>query len=157
MLTSWLRRYYWLVALAIAMAVTVGSARAPVPDLNPAAISYKLPDQINWIHAANGSDSAVLAGDPSKEGMYIVLTRWTAHHMSHPHFHPNDRYITVLSGTWWVNTGPKYDMENAKPIPAGSYVVHHGKEIHYDGAKDEECLLQIVGMGPATNTPAEQK
>jgi hypothetical protein len=48
-------------------------------------------------------------------------------------------------------------MEHAKPVPAGSFVIHYGKEIHYDGAKDEECLLQIVGMGPATNTPAEQK
>ena len=109
MLTSWMRRYYWVVALVIAMAVSVGSAKAPVPDLNPAAISYKLPNQINWVHAANGSDSAVLAGDPAKPGMYIVLTRWTAHHMSHPHFHPNDRFITVVSGTWWVGTGTKYD------------------------------------------------
>jgi hypothetical protein len=36
-------------------------------------------------------------------------------------------------------------------------VVHYGKQIHYDGAKDEECVLQIVGMGPATSTPAEEK
>jgi len=63
----------------------------------------------------------------------------------------------VISGTWWVNTGPKYDMENAKPVPAGSFVIHYGKEIHYDGAKDEPCVLQIVGMGPATSTAAEQK
>ena len=41
-----------------------------------------------------------------------------------------------------------------KPVPAGSYVTHFGKEIHYEGAKDTECVLQIVGMGPATNTPA---
>src|SRR3977135_1611119 len=109
MLTSWLRRYYWLVALAIAMAVTVGSARAPVPDLNPAAISYKLPDQINWIHAPNGSDSAVPASNPSKPESSPALTRWTAHHMSQPPFHPNDRYITVMSGPWCVGRGTKYD------------------------------------------------
>jgi len=50
MLTSWLRRYYWLVALAIAMAVTVGSARAPVPDLNPARDILQVctgPDQLD--------------------------------------------------------------------------------------------------------------
>ena len=157
MLTSWMRRYFWVVALVTAMAVSVGSAKAPAPDLNPAAISYKLPDQISWVHAPNGSDSSVLAGDPSKPGMYIVLTRWTAHHMSHPHFHPNDRYITVVSGTWWVGTGTKYDPDSTVPLPPGSVVTHFGKQVHYDGAKDGDVTLVIAGEGPATQTPAEVK
>ena len=127
------------------------------PDLNPAAISYKLPNQINWVHAANGSDSAILAGDPAKPGMYIVLTRWTAHHMSHPHFHPNDRFITVISGTWWVGTGTKYDPDSTVPLPPGSVVTHFGKQVHYDGAKDEDVTLVIAGEGPGTQTPAEVK
>jgi hypothetical protein len=44
-----------------------------------------------------------------------------------------------------------------KPVPAGSFVVHPGKQIHYDGAKDAECILEIVGIGPATSTQAEEK
>ena len=77
--------------------------------------------------------------------------------MSHPHFHPNDRYITVLSGTWWVGTGKKFDPDSTVPLPAGSVVTHYGKQIHYDGAKDEAVTLEIVGEGPATITPAEEK
>jgi len=96
-------------------------------------------------------------GDPSKPGLYVVLQKWLPHNNSRPHFHANDRYIYVLKGTWWVNTGPKYDPAGFKPVPAGSFVVHTAKEIHYDGAKDEECILEIVGMGPATSTPAESK
>ena len=57
MLTSWMGRYYWAVVLVIAMAVSVGSAKAPAPELNPAAISYKLPDQVNWVHGENGADT----------------------------------------------------------------------------------------------------
>jgi len=149
-------RWVSRVVLVMTMFMWLGVTRAA--DLDPKAITISLPKDIKWVkNAAAGSEVATLVGDPGKPGLYIVLQKWLPHHNSRPHFHPNDRYITVLSGTWWVNTGPKYDMENAKPIPAGSYVVHHGKEIHYDGAKDEECLLQIVGMGPATNTPAEQK
>jgi hypothetical protein len=72
-------------------------------------------------------------------------------------FHPTDRYIYVISGTWWVGTDAKYDPDNIVPVPAGSYVTHFGKQIHYDGAKDEEFVLEIVGMGPATSTPAEAK
>jgi hypothetical protein len=44
-----------------------------------------------------------------------------------------------------------------KPVPAGSYVVHYGGQIHYDGAKDEEVILEIVGMGPANSTSGERK
>lgn len=154
---TWMQRCYFLGALVIAMAVSIGSAKAPGPDLNPAAISIKLPEQINWDHGENGADNAVLFGDPSKPGLYIVLTRWNAHHMSHPHFHPNDRYITVLSGTWWVGTGKKFDPDSTVPLPAGSAVTHFGKQIHYDGAKDAAVTLEIVGMGPATITPAEEK
>ncbi len=87
----------------------------------------------------------------------MVLTKWTAHHNSRPHFHPNDRFITVLSGTWWVNTGRNYDPDGMKPVPAGSFVTHYAKEVHYDGAKDGDVVLEIVGFGPATATPAEDK
>jgi hypothetical protein len=126
-------------------------------DLDPAAIAIKLPEQIPWTKAEGGAQRAILAGDPDKPGLYVMLIKWLPYNMSRPHFHPNDRFITVLSGTWWVGTGPKYDPDSTKPVPAGSFVTHFGKQIHYDGAKDEPAVLEIVGMGPATTTPAEQK
>jgi len=42
-------------------------------------------------------------------------------------------------------------------MPAGTFVPHFGKQVHYDGAKDEEAVLLIAGEGPATPTPAEDK
>jgi len=92
-----------------------------------------------------------------KPGLYIVLVKWHAHNFSHPHYHPNDRYITVLSGTWWVGTGTKFDPDHTVPMPAGSYVTDFAKGIHYDGAKDGDAVIEIVGEGPATMTPAETK
>jgi quercetin dioxygenase-like cupin family protein len=77
--------------------------------------------------------------------------------MSRPHFHPNDRYITVLSGTWYVGTGSKYSPETTTPIPVGSFVTHPGKQIHYDGSKEGDTVLLIMGEGPATSVPAEVK
>jgi hypothetical protein len=153
--TSSTPRRYWLVALVIAMLVSLGSAK--VTDLNPAALAYKLPDQIKWTDEPSGAKAAVLLGDLAKPGLYIVLVKWTPHHMSHPHWHPNDRFITVLSGTWWVGTGTKFDPDGTVPMPAGTFVTHFGKQVHYDGAKDVEAVLEIVGEGPATPTPAEAK
>jgi hypothetical protein len=150
------RRILPFAALGIAALVSLAAARAT--DLNPAAIKIQLPNQIKWDDdMKRGESTAVLAGDPEKEGIYVELVKWHAHHMSHPHFHPNDRFITVISGTWWVGTGTKYDPDSTVPLPVGTYVRHVGKEIHYDGAKDEDVVLEIVGMGPATATPAEVK
>ena len=139
-------------------ALLVWLAPVRAGDLNPAALTFRLPAQIPWVESPGGGNAqAILAGDPNKPGLYVVLNKWHAHHNSRPHFHPNDRFITVLSGTWWVNTGPKYDPDGMVPMPAGTFVTHYGKQIHYDGAKDEDCVLEIVGMGPATSTPAEEK
>jgi len=147
---------YSLFAAGFAALVSLGSAK-PKPELNPAALSYKLPSQINWVETPGGASQAVVVGDLSKPGLYVELIRWHAHHMSHPHFHANDRYIYVLSGTWWVGTGTKFDPDSTVAMPAGSFVTHYGKQVHYDGAKDEDAVLEIVGEGPATTTPAEVK
>ena len=147
--------YRWLIGLTIATVVSLASVKAT--DLNPAALIYKTPDQIPWVENEGGSATAVVHGDPTKPGLYIVLNKWHAHHMSHPHFHPNDRFITVLSGTWWVGTGTKFDPDSTVAMPTGSFVTHFAKQIHYDGAKDGDVVLEIVGQGPATSTPAEVK
>ena len=149
-----MRRFLQATAM-VALFVTFGSVA--IGDLNPKALAYQLPNQIKWVEGANGAATFNLVGDPAKPGFYIYLNKWHPHHMSRPHFHPNDRYITVLSGTWWVGTGSKYDPPSTVPLPAGTFVTHFGKQIHYDGAKDEECLLEISGQGPADATPAETK
>jgi len=147
----------WLVSpLIFAAMLTIGSAA----ELNPAAVVYKLPDQIQWssVNAA-GAQNAVLVGDPTKPGFYAVYNKWTkGNHFSRPHFHPNDRYIVVLQGTWWVGSGPKFDPEHGTvPLPAGSFVTHFGKQVHCDGAKDEDAVLLIMGEGPATSTLVEEE
>jgi quercetin dioxygenase-like cupin family protein len=151
---------YRLILAALLLAGLSGwsshvSARA-IGDLNPKAITITLPSDIKWNKSAT-SERAVLYGDPSKPGYYAELVRWLPHNNSRPHYHANDRFIQVLSGTWWVQTGAKYDPAGFKPVPAGSFVVHTAKEIHYDGARDEACTLLISGQGPDTSVQAEQK
>jgi quercetin dioxygenase-like cupin family protein len=143
------------ITAAAAMFAWIGASQAA--DLNPAAINIKTPDQLAWTKTPSGANEAILFGDPSKPGWYGVLVKWDPGKMSRPHFHPSDRYVTVISGTWWVGTGSKYDPASTKPVPAGSFVTHYAKQIHYDGAKDKEVILEIVGMGPDTATPAETK
>ena len=116
---GWLWRYL-AIPIVFAASLSVGAAA----ELNPAAVVYKLPDQIPWGPVdARGAQNAVVVGDPNKPGFYMVYTKWTkGNHFSRPHFHPNDRYIVVLQGTWWVGTAsglPRASNRSAYNARAG--------------------------------------
>ena len=104
-----------------------------------------------------GAANAVVWGNPATAGqLYIVRNRFSPGAFSAPHFHPETRYITVLKGTWWVGSGPKFDKDATTPVPAGSTVVHHANQIHWDGAKDEEVVVQIMGVGPSATVRVDE-
>ena len=136
----------------VMLAPTIGSAQQEVGK----GVEVTTPDNIKWVkNAAGTQETAVLFGDPNKPGPYVIRLRWLPGNMSRPHFHPNDRFFVVISGTWWLGTGTKFDPDSTVPVRAGTYVYHKAGGIHYDGAKDEEAVIQVWGMGPATSTPAE--
>jgi len=90
--------------------------------------------------------------------MYVVRNRFMPGQGSRPHYHNQDRYVTVIKGTWWVALGPDgdtYNPEKMTPMKPGSFVFHPAYGHHYDGAKDEEVIVQIMGMGPVTTTNLE--
>ena len=74
-----------------------------------------------------------------------------------PHLHLHDRYhIYVIKGTWWVGAGAHVDPGISVPIPAGSYVQHLTNHLHWDGAKNEEAWVLVVGEGPGTLNLVEE-
>jgi hypothetical protein len=127
-------------------ATLVGTA-PPAPD--PSVLTYVLRGKIEWHGGENGGPQYhILSGDPSKPGPYALLARWLPNRMSRPHTHPHDRIITVISGTWWLGSGKTYAPETTTPVPAGTVVTHFAGRYHYDGAKDEPTVIEIVGEGP---------
>jgi quercetin dioxygenase-like cupin family protein len=112
------------------------------------------PDQVAWkdMPGYEGVKFAVIEGDPKKQGIYVVRVKFSPGHMTRPHWHPEDRHAVVLSGTWYTGTGDTFDPSKTVPLKAGSYMKHPAKAHHFDGAKDEEVTLQIVGYGPSGTT-----
>ncbi len=144
-----------LMAWFVAGAALPGQAW---PDPPAKVMSIVRDADLHWQRdpQAPGLETAVLAGDPRRPGeLYVLRVRFAPGSFSHPHFHPNARYIVVLKGTWWVGAGAGGDRDATTPLPAGSFVVHHGGEVHFDGAKDEEVIVQITGIGPETATAVD--
>ena len=146
-----MKRAAWMVGAALAL----GAASAAwAVELDPKIVGFKLPEQIPWVdNSRAGNRTAVLQGDPAKAGPYAMLLTWLPSHMSRPHFHPNDRFFIVVSGTWWVGSGPDFDPNATVSMPAGSHVIHYAKGVHFDGAKGEPATILVWGEGPATTTP----
>jgi quercetin dioxygenase-like cupin family protein len=117
------------------------------------------PKQIHWVDypgAAGklGMQQAILYGNPAKPGVYVIRLKFPPGVISHPHSHPDDRIGAVLKGTLWMGEGTTFDPAATKAVPVGGFFVSHHGEMHFDGAKKEEVILQIVGMGPSGKTSA---
>ena len=100
----------------------------------------------------SGIDVVNVYGDPAQPGVYMIRVRFHPGTTTMPHYHPNDRLVTVLKGTWWAGTSDRFDPNATQPIRAGGYMMHPAGGVHFDGAKDEEVVLQIAGMGPGSTT-----
>ncbi len=142
------------LACAIALALAAGAA-GTLAATQDEVISIVDADKLQWrdYPGLPGVKFTVVQGDPSKPGLYTIRARFAPHTMSQPHWHPETRYVTVLKGTWWAGTGPKFDPASTTSVPTGGFAVHAPKEIHYDGAKDQEVIVQISGIGPSGTIP----
>lgn len=106
------------------------------------------PEQVEWTLRENGSAIVVLEGDPQSEGFYIQRIRFPAGMFTRPHYHDQDRFVTVISGTWYTRIGDDGGHDDMVPLSPGSYMKHPAGGVHYDGAKDGEVIVEIRGMGP---------
>lgn len=48
-------------------------------------------------------------------------------------------------------------MSNSEPMRAGSFVTHSAGGIHFYGAKGEEVIVLVSGMGPAMTVNIDTK
>jgi quercetin dioxygenase-like cupin family protein len=112
------------------------------------------PQDLVWkdVPGGLGAQMAILAGDPEKPGLYVIRMKFPPGVMSRNHFHPEDRHAVVIQGTWWTGTGDVFDPSRTVPLKPGSYMKHPAGGHHFDGAKDEEVIVQIVGNGPTGMT-----
>ncbi|WP_296713365.1 cupin domain-containing protein [Rhodoblastus sp.] len=136
-----------------ALLIAACGLAAPAAAQSAHDFVYLAPTQVPFKSPLGaGPEQAVLFGDPSRPGVYVLRVRFPPGFHSNPHFHSQDRHATVIKGVWWNGTGDKLDFKQARPVEAGSYVLHPAGGVHWDGAGDEEVVVQIIGVGPVETT-----
>jgi predicted metal-dependent enzyme (double-stranded beta helix superfamily) len=143
-----------LVVMLTALSLSIASLHGAQPvSVDRSSRDYTLPDQMQWKDTENGTLSN-LYGDPSKPGLYAYVLKRRPNTWSMPHVHDNDRFVTVLEGTFWVGTG-KFDPQRTVPLQAGSFVRDAAGGSHFGGTKDGGATLYVVGVGPSLAHPAK--
>jgi quercetin dioxygenase-like cupin family protein len=112
-------------------------------------------DELTWRPTEGntlGVETAVVEGDPSKPGYYLTINHFPPGVMSRPHYHPDERYIIVVKGTWYTDEGEVFRPNEAVPLKPGDFMRHPKGGPHYDGALDEDTWVAISGYGPTKAT-----
>src|SRR5271154_6388187 len=94
-----------------------------------------------------GAQIAVLSGDPSKDGLYVLRLKMPANYKLPAHNHPTSEYVTVISGNFHIGMGDKLDENNGVELRAGGFGEAPAHMNHYAWAS-EDTVVQVHGQGP---------
>ena len=91
---------------------------------------------------------APLEGDPMKPGApFTILLACSDGYIVAPHWHPTDENLAVLSGTFALGKGDKFDRAGLQAMPTGSYGFMPHRMHHFGLCKGETRVL-VYGIGP---------
>jgi quercetin dioxygenase-like cupin family protein len=118
-------------------------------EIPKGAVKYT-PGELAWKPSTRvaGLETADMVGNSNKPGVYLYRTKFPPNFMIQAHGHPDERHYTVLSGTWYIGWGKKFDAAKLIALPAGSYYTEPANMPHFVATKDDGAVVQIGGNGP---------
>src|ERR1700746_63834 len=134
---------------AITTATTKGTIRPHQPG--QAVFRAILSEDIEWKPFPAFPPSArlaVLVGQPSEPGPYVVRVKLPVGVKLMPHTHPEDRIYTVISGVFYIGVGAEFDADKLEAYPPGAVIVLPGNTPHFHWAKSGDYVTQVTAIGP---------
>ena len=133
------------------LAIVMAAATPALSQTMPATQAFISPKDIKWGPAPpslpKGAMVAVLQGDPSKPGPFVVRLQTPGGYKIAPHWHSQDEYLTVISGTLYIGMGDRYEPSIARGLAPGGFHFLPARAHHYAYAK-KPTVVQINGNGP---------
>ena len=83
---------------------------------------------------------AIVVGDPTEPGLYTIRVKLPSGVKLMPHWHPEDRIYTVISGVFYIGVGEHFDSEKLEAYPPGAVVVLPGRTPHFHWARSGEYV-----------------
>lgn len=108
------------------------------------------PSKLQWADTGPplpNTQIAVVDGDPSKAGPFVLRFRCPDNYKIAPHTHPATEAVTVLEGTFHAGMGNTFDSSALTPVSRGGFLVIPGEAAHFGLCKGV-TVLEIHGTGP---------
>lgn len=109
------------------------------------------PDSIKWgappPALPKGAQFAVISGDPSKAGPFVVRVKVPAGYQIPAHWHSTAEYVTVLSGAVNLGMGGKLDKKASTALEVGGFAYLPPKMSHFLWASTP-ATFQVFAQGP---------
>src|SRR5438477_10101186 len=116
-----------------------------------AVFTSVLPDDIDWKPFPAFPPAvrlAVIVGQPSEPGPFVIRVKVPSGVKLMPHRHPEDRIYTVMSGVFYVGLGDRLDGDKVAAYPPGSVIVLPGDTYRFHWATSGASVSQISAIGP---------
>ena len=138
-------------ALATLLSVIIPQARLLAEETQSADMRLYPLATIQWKEGPAalpaGAKVAVLEGDPTKEGPFVIRLQFPDGYHVAPHTHPKTERVTVISGALYLATGEALDRNSAKKLPAGSFG-YWPAGMKHTAWSEGETVIQLHGIGP---------
>jgi len=110
-----------------------------------------MPETLKWTDGPAslppGAKFAVIDGDPKVAALFAMRIWLPAGFKIQPHWHPAEEHVTVISGSFLMGLGDKFEDNKLQVIPVGGFAVMKTGTRHFAMTK-EESIIQLHGMGP---------
>jgi hypothetical protein len=109
------------------------------------------PDTLEWAPVASlpkGAEFAMLEGSLSAAGPFTARLRLPADYRIPPHWHPVMERVTVISGTFYMGLGERFDDSGGMALEAGSMMLMQPETRHFAWTGNEQTVIQLHGTGP---------
>jgi quercetin dioxygenase-like cupin family protein len=139
------------VAATLTCSLAAGQGQRTQSESKSAGHAVFTPSAIKWIDGPasipKGSKMAVLEGDPAQEGIFTIRLQLPDGYRIPPHWHPAFEHVTVMSGTFQIGMGEKFDAARLHDVPTGGFTYMAPGMRHFAAAKGD-TTVQLHGMGP---------
>src|SRR5580765_2005993 len=133
------------ILLAVVFVLASASFAQHNDDLNIYRVA-----ETKWVDSPpslpKGAKIAVLEGDPGKEGPFVFRVKMPDGYRIPPHTHLKPERLTVISGTFNIGMGNRFDESKGQVMPAGAYGQWPAGMKHFVWTKGE-TIVQLHGMG----------
>ena len=131
------------------MALTATACALRSPDASPRSPQI-VPIELEWQRLSSGVEVATLYGDRSKAERFGLRLRYPQGYVKRPHYHPEDAFVTVLSGSYHRGYGNVFDKTRGIKLVTGTFSVNPAGVAHYEWV-DEAAELEVHASGPWTS------